>query len=192
MKVDSDQLLVRAGEGDRDAMGELYRRHKLQALAFFRRLAAGNSQCEDMTQEVFLRMWKNAPRYRSSGRYMSFMFTIAANVLRDHHRRSNTRERTLETEKREQRNCPRNDGPAEAGMRAEFSESLETALGQLPAKERMVVVLSEMEGLPYREIAEVMKCRIGTVGSRKARAFNMLRGLLDGHAPRTRQGGDVK
>ena len=83
MTLESDQLLLLAGQGNRDAMGELYRRHKAQVLSFFRHMRAAGEQAEDLTQEVFLRIWKSAARYRPSGKYSSFMFTVAANVWRD-------------------------------------------------------------------------------------------------------------
>ena len=94
MTFDSDTLLMLAGKGSRDAMGELYRRHKPQVVAFFGHMRAGGEQAEDLAQEVFLRIWKSADRYRPAGKYNSFMFTVAANVWRDQRRRSSLREQT--------------------------------------------------------------------------------------------------
>ena len=183
MTIDSDTLLMLAGKGSRDAMGELYRRHKPQVVAFFRHMRAGSEQAEDLAQEVFLRIWRSAGRYRPTGTYSSFMFTVAANVWRDHRRRSSLRETTwvhdddIETLKDE------HVLPDDATAQAEFRRDFEEALGKLSESERMVFVLSEIESLSYRDIARIMRCRIGTVGSRKTRAVKRLRQLLIEHAP---------
>ena len=91
MTIDSDTLLMLAGKGSRDAMGELYRRHKPQVVSFFRHMRASSEQAEDLAQEVFLRIWKAAAGYCPAGKYSSFMFTVAANVWRDQRRRSSLR-----------------------------------------------------------------------------------------------------
>ena len=182
MTLASDRLLELAGRGDKDAMGELYRRHKPQVFTFFRRMQLSHDAAEDMTQEVFLRMWRSAGRYRATGRYTSFMFTVAANALKDHRRRSAVRDTIVKTDACPDAVC---GGPLPdvAGGRAEFRSDLDDALDRLPEHERMVFVLSEIESLSYREIARVMRCRVGTVGSRKARAVKHLRRLLEQHAP---------
>jgi RNA polymerase sigma factor (sigma-70 family) len=73
--------------------------------------------------------------------------------------------------------------PDSASAQAEFRHDLDEALANLPEVERMVFILSEMERVSYRDIARIMRCRIGTVGSRKTRAVKQLRELLISHAP---------
>ena len=183
MDFDGDTLLMLAGQGSREAMGELYRRHKPQVVSFFRHMRARSDQVEDLTHEVFLRVWKTAGRYRPSGKYSSFLFTVAANVWRDYCRRSSVRDATWVQDSGVETMRDSGALPDSAGARAEFRHHLGEALGNLPEAERMVFVLSEMEGLSYRDIARIMKCRIGTVGSRKTRAVRQLRQLLISHAP---------
>lgn len=183
MTLESEQLLLLAGQGNRDAMGELYRRHKPQVMSFFRHMRVAREHVEDLTQEVFLRIWKSAARYRPSGKYSSFMFTVAANVWRDQRRRSRLRRTVSEAEVFAE---PVSDGrtrPDGASARAEFRRDLEEALGNLPENERMTFVLSEIQGVSYKDIARITRCRIGTVGSRKTRAVRHLRRLLIEHAP---------
>jgi len=183
MTFDSDTLLMLAGKGSRDAMGELYRRHKPQVVSFFRHMRAGSEQTEDLAQEVFLRIWKTAARYRPAGKYSSFMFTVAANVWRDQRRRSNVRETTWVQSDSVEMVEDDHVLPDGAIARAEFRQDFDEALGKLPESERMVFILSEIESLSYREIARIMRCRVGTVGSRKTRAVKRLRELLIEHAP---------
>jgi RNA polymerase sigma-70 factor (ECF subfamily) len=177
MTLDSDQLLLLAGQGDRDAMGEVYRRHKPQVVSFFRHMRATGDQPEDLAQEVFMRIWSSAHRYKPSGKHWSFIFTVAANVWKDHRRRLKVRADAPESNARAQ------TLPDGASARAEFRQDFERALDTLPEHERMAFILSEIQGLSYREIARIMRCRVGTVGSRKTRAIRQLRRLLVDHAP---------
>ena len=73
--------------------------------------------------------------------------------------------------------------PDDESGRAEFREDLYRALLELSETERMAFVLSEIRGLSYRDVGRIMRCRAGTVGSRKTRAIKRLRGLLMKHAP---------
>jgi RNA polymerase sigma-70 factor (ECF subfamily) len=183
MTIDSDILLMLAGKGSRDAMGALYRRHKPQVVSFFRHMRASGEQTEDLVQEVFLRIWKSAGRYRPAGKYSSFMFTVAANGWRDQRRRSNVREMTWVQSDDVETVEDDHVLPDGATAQAEFRQDFEEALGKLPESERMVFVLSEIESVSYLDIARIMRCRIGTVGSRKTRAVKRLRQLLIEHAP---------
>ena len=183
MKQDTDRLLVLAGQGDRTAMGELYRMYKPRVASFFRRMQVDSGRVDDLTQDVFLRVWKNAGRYRPSGKFAPFLFTVAANVWRDHLRRSRVRNRVETTGDYDHIAGKSSQHPDRAGIRSEFRHDLDDALDRLPESERMAFVLSEIEELSYRETAVAMGSRIGTVGTRKARAIRKLRRMLVKHAP---------
>jgi len=164
-------------------MGDLYRMYKPRVASFFRRMQVDRGRVDDLTQDVFLRVWKNAGRYRPSGKFTSFLFTVAANVWRDDLRRSRIRNRVESTSDYDHIAGRSSQLPDRAGIRSEFRHDLDDALDRMPDAERMVFVLSEIEGLSYREIAIAMRSRIGTVGTRKARAIRKLRRLLAEHAP---------
>jgi len=181
MAFDSEELLLLAGRGSRNAMGEFYRRHRPQVASFFAHMGIAAESVEDLTQEVFLRLWNGARRYRPSGKYMSYMFTVAANVWRDHRRR--TKARDLVKTSGDQIVSKVQAEPSSASASAEFRRDLYQALKSLTPAERMTFILSEINGLSYREIATSMRCRLGTVGSRKTRAIAQLRKMLTKHAP---------
>jgi RNA polymerase sigma-70 factor (ECF subfamily) len=111
------------------------------------------------------------------------MFTVAANVWRDQRRRSRLRRAVLEAEVFAELVGDGRTRADSASARAEFRRDLDKALGNLPENERMTFVLSEIQGVSYRDIARITRCRIGTVGSRKTRAVRHLRRLLIEHAP---------
>lgn len=179
--IGSEELLLLAGRGSRKAMGEFYRRYRTRVLSFLLHMGVGFEQADDMAQDVFLRIWRGAARYRRTGKCESYLFAAAANAWRDHRRREKLRSATsLEDQPEPTDNLQPLDG---GSVRAEFREDLYQALLELSDNERMAFVLSEMQGLSYKEAARIMRCRAGTVGSRKTRAIARLRKLLVKHAP---------
>ena len=120
MTLDSDQLLLLAGQGNRDAMGEVYRRHKPQVVSFFRHMRATGDLAEDLAQEVFMRIWNSAHRYKPSGKHASFIFTVAANVWKDHRRRTKVRGNISESDACAGAPARAQKMPDAASARAEF------------------------------------------------------------------------
>jgi len=180
--IGSEELLLLAGQGSRRAMGEFYRRYKARVVSFLLHMGVEFGQVDDMAQEVFLRMWKGAARYRPSGKHESYLFVAAANVWRDQRRRARVRY-ALSTEEGALLVDEAGSSPDDESAREEFREDLYRALLELSETERMAFVLSEIQGLSYRDVGRIMRCRAGTVGSRKTRAIKRLRGLLMKHAP---------
>lgn len=180
--IGSEDLLLLAGHGSREAMGEFYRRYRTRVVSFLLHMGVGFEQADDMVQDVFLRIWKGAGRYRRSGQCESYLFAAAANAWRDHRRRAKLRS-AASVEEQPELSDDLQPPPDGGSVRAEFREDLYRALLELSDNERMAFVLSEMQGLSYKEAARIMRCRAGTVGSRKTRAIARLRKLLVKHAP---------
>jgi RNA polymerase sigma-70 factor (ECF subfamily) len=180
-----DELMRRAAAGERRAFDELIERHHRRALDFAGRFCADAALARDAVQEGFLRLLRHAGRYRSEGRFTTFLFAVVRNAVRDSLRQQRRR--------REEPLDPDADGdvpglaggvtrPADPGSELErrrLGESLHTALASLPEELREAFVLSEITGLPYREIARVCGCPEGTVASRKHAAVQRLRRLLE-------------
>ena len=182
MTFDSEELLLLAGQGSRDAMGEFYRRHKPYVAAFFRHACPDVDRVHDLTQEVFLRLWKAASSYRPAGKLTAYLFAVALNVWRDHGRR--LRSRPAEAGHSYLDSFPSDaPSPDRASQTGEFDSDLRRALASLPEPERIAFVLSEIHSISYKDIAGIMRCTVGAVGSRKSRAIAHLRRLLIRHAP---------
>lgn len=163
--------------GERWAFRALVERYRSPVLVFVRRMVGDDDRAEDIVQETFIRVLQHLHRYRAKGRFRSWLYTIANNTARNEFRRR-ARSRLVF-----QHTLPQavQDGPAvdleESWRPAEqriwhryLKEAVHEALSRLPAEQRNVFVLRELEGLSYREISCVLGLKEGTVKSRLSRA----------------------
>jgi RNA polymerase sigma-70 factor (ECF subfamily) len=166
------QLMFEAAKGSDEAFEELIKHHQNGLLNFFARMGA-YSQCEDLAQETFIRLYRYRTRYLHTARFRTFLYTIARNVWNDSNRKIVRIERLgdeLENQAAVE-NQARNAPP-------KLADALEGALGKLSPKLREVLVLNFYQGLRYQEVAEVLGIPLGTVKSRINLAVNALRELL--------------
>lgn len=177
-ELDRDQrLMLRVGEGDRDAFEQLYDRYGAPLMRFLHGLCRDRALAEDLLQETFLRAWTAAPRWRPTGRVSTWLFQIARRRLYSRHARRRMRhEREAEAIRRRGGNEAR---PAARLERGDERARLERAVAGLSPKTRTVFVLIRLCGLGYRETAEILGLRPGTVKSRMAAAEARLRATLD-------------
>ncbi len=164
-----DWALVRAG--DDAALTVVFARHK----DFVYRLAWGFTGdaglAEDVTQEVFLRMFERHGRWRRRAKFRTLLYRITANTARELVRR---RDRGSVADDARTTSATQVE-PRPVGELADLS----VALAGLPARQREVVVLRHLEGLSTRETATALGCRPGTVKAHLHRAFAALRRILD-------------
>jgi RNA polymerase sigma-70 factor (ECF subfamily) len=139
----------------------------------------------DLSQDTFLRVYRNIGSYKSTYQFSTWIYKIASNLaideLRWRKRRGITRRSTSEVdgeEKAEPTVIDSAPGPEASSIDSQYRQLLNEAIRSLPARYRSVFVLKEIEDLEYEKIAEVLKCSIGTVKSRLHRAKNLLRKKL--------------
>ena len=169
------ELMRRTASGDRDAFAVLVDHHKDALVSYLARLTGCRDRARDLAQETFLRLYQSADRYQDRGTFKAFLYRIATNLVRSEARRER-RFRLLRPFLREK------DGqPPEAArrvLRDEAQRKLAEAVTRLPLAYRVPLVLHEIEGWPYHEIAEQLGCRVGTVKSRIHRARQRLKDEL--------------
>ncbi len=171
-----------AQKQDISAFEELFRRYEQRIFAFFWRLCANRHEAEDGTQETFLRLWKARVRYEPTGKFSTYLFQIAKNhFLHEREKRG----RRLDSQKPSAKNPPgasgepvSSDGVDGRMLAGELQDAVNEAVARLPESLRLVYVLTEQEGMSYKQAAEVLDCPVGTVGSRKVEAVRRLRELL--------------
>lgn len=168
------QLMTAAAHGDLRAFDRLVERHHGRAVRVAYRLCGDGDLARDLAQEGFLRILRAAGRYREQGRFTTYLYAVLLNLVRQEARRRRRKPESPLTG--DDRTAP--DRPDHDLDRHELARGLDAALAALPAKQRDVFVLSELEGLRYEEIAEVCGCAAGTVASRKHEATRRLRMLL--------------
>jgi RNA polymerase sigma factor (sigma-70 family) len=153
-----DPALIRAAAaGDLAAFEQIVRDHQQHVWRFLRRLLGDDAQAEDVAQETFLRVYRRLPTFAFHARFSTWIFQVARNAGIDELRARQRRERLVDT-------VPpppmATSGPGEARV------EIEAALASLPVDLREALVLVEVLGLRYAEVAAVLDVPVGTVKSR--------------------------
>ena len=180
-RVDDKHILARAGRGELDAFEELVRRYEKRVYVIALRSSGNPEDAADITQEVFLRAWRSIENFRGDSGFSTWLFRITMNICVDHarHRQTQPQTTTLTTEDDEER--PIHDTaptPEEQLDNKELGRELAAALAEISEEHRRIVLLRDVSGMSYSEIAEILEISEGTVKSRLARARIALRRIL--------------
>ena len=168
-------LLARVGDGDPAAMREMVARKLPRLLALGQRMLGSRSEAEDMAQEAFVRIWKNAAQWRpGSARFDTWLHRVALNLCYDRLRGSRHEEALGD----EHDAADPAAGPDERLQSAERSERVAAALAALPARQREALVLQYYQELSNSEAAALMDIGIEAFESLLMRARRGLRALL--------------
>jgi len=184
--LDPEQILVeRCLGGEESAWEEMAKAYTRRVYALCYRFTGSDSQAQDMTQEVFLRIFKNLKSFRSGeGSFTTWLTKLTRNLLIDHYRRTKLDRATDSIEdqlpvlEEVQTTFTRTDGLL-AGREA--SEILQAGLQRLSPELREAVILRDLEEMEYREIARVLNVPEGTVKSRLNRGRSELARVLRKH-----------
>lgn len=173
-----DQSLVeRVQRGDKRAFELLVSKYQRKIFRLLSRLIRDPAEIEDVAQEAFIKAYRALPNFRGESAFYTWLYRIAINTAKNHlvaqGRRAPT---TTETEVEDAENFDDADQlrdyntPDAMLLSRQVGEAVNRAIEKLPEDLRTAVVLRELEGLSYEEIAEAMNCPIGTVRSRIFRA----------------------
>ena len=144
-------LMERIASGDQYAMEELIELWKMPMFRFFLRSLNHHEDAEDLTQRVFIRIYRSAERYLPHAKFSTWIFTIARNLLIDEIKKRKRRPQMVFDEYIERA------GEVEGGRSAELTEILMQQLDLIPENHRTALLLRVQRELSYREIAEVMQ-----------------------------------
>jgi RNA polymerase sigma-70 factor (ECF subfamily) len=181
--IDPDaELIERWQAGDDGAFEALIRRHERKVFGLVLRMLGDREEAADVAQEAFLSLYRHGKRFRREARFSTFVYRVAANAALNRRRTlGRKRARELALARHQQAGfdlpVPHRD-PEDAASGGEIQERVQQALLELPPGLRMAVVLYDIEGQSYSEIAEALRIPEGTVKSRIHRARSALRGLL--------------
>jgi RNA polymerase sigma factor (sigma-70 family) len=172
----SDELLVkRCVEGrDRQSFRLLYRRHQVRVRQIIYQLGDPIS-LDDLVQEVFLRAWKGLPKFRQNSQFSTWLYRIAWNVASD--RRQTLAQDRSRLQTISQNITTQHDDPDL--MQLHYQDVVQTGLSLLSDEHRSVLVLHDLEELPQKEVAEILKIPVGTVKSRLFHARSGMRKFLE-------------
>ena len=171
-------LALRHRYGDPAAFEEIYSRHAEMVYGLALRMSGDPEEAADMTQETFLRIYRHLGRFRGRSSLKTWIYRITVNCCRSGLRKRSRRKLEGPLENLEEVADER-FGPEESTLGHDLGRRLAEAVRELPMAFREAVLLRDVQGLSYGEIAEVLGIRIGTVRSRIARGRERLRVLLE-------------
>jgi RNA polymerase sigma-70 factor (ECF subfamily) len=181
-RPDEEALIASARKGDLAAFNLLVEHYQGAVYGLCLRMLSTAPGAEDAAQDAFISAYRHLEKFRG-GVFRSWLYRIAANACYDEMRKRRSRGALSLDEP---------SGPGERGYdapspepsldehaeRAELRQALEAALASIPGEQRLAIILADVQGLDYAEVAQVMECSLGTVKSRIARGRMRLRAIL--------------
>jgi RNA polymerase sigma-70 factor (ECF subfamily) len=175
------ELIERTCGGETDAFASLVSRYEDYVFNAVAHLVGSGHEAEDITQEVFLKAFRNIGRFRREAMFSTWLYGIMLNSVRSRWRKRGRRPKVVSLSANPGEGNPGSpqespgDGPLEQVLRAERVELVRRSIATLPEDLREVIVLRDLEGLSYEELAESLNVPLGTVKSRLFRARNALK-----------------
>lgn len=166
-------LVARAQAGDKEAFRQLVVAYKDRIHAMVRGMVRNEEDARDLTQEVFVKAWTQLVTFQGQSSFYTWLYRIAVNLTIDLRRKQGRRKESLYEDKVEADGAegaeipdPHSYSPQRAFLDKELGVKIREAMNSLSEEQRTAVVLRELEGLSYKEIADIVGCSQGTVMSR--------------------------
>ena len=184
MANEEQRLIEAAQRGDVEAFNQLVRLYESRVYNLCYRMLGDADAAADVAQDSFISAYRNLHRFRG-GAFRSWLLRIATNACYDALRARKRRPSvSLDAGQEGDDDGPAFDiadpgeSPDDTALRRELAAAIQQGIDQLPEEQRVVVILSDVQGLAYEEIAEVTNTNLGTVKSRLSRARARLRDIL--------------
>ena len=175
-KSDDSKLVKRVQKGDKGAFDLLVLKYQHKIVNLVMRYVRDPELALDITQEAFIKAYRALPRFRGDSAFYTWMYRIAVNTAKNHlaAQRRRPMDVDLDLQDPEQYDLHaklrETDTPEGLTLGKELKETVERAIAALPEDLRTAIILRELEGMSYEEIAQTMECPVGTVRSRIFRA----------------------
>jgi len=188
--VEDDALVERVKQGQTEAYGELVRRYQDRVFNACWRICGHLEDARDLTQEAFLKAFEGLGNFRQQSGFYTWIFRVAVNLSLSHRRNDHRRRRvsldagaaatgTQADELARRVRDESDDDPTRGPVEAELHAAVAGALQRLDDDHRAVIVLRDIEGFDYQEIARILQIPLGTVKSRLFRARIALQQAID-------------
>ncbi len=172
LSLDDDFSLIKQFiDGDESVFSELLKRHKEKVRNIIYLTLSNTDGVDDIAQEVFITVYRHLKSFRFESQFTTWLYRITINKCKDHLRKKNIRSIFLPLKDEEPVFESINED-------TDIKHIVRNAIGTLPDKLRIPLVLKDLEGFSYQEIADTMECEIGTVKSRIFRAREALKKIL--------------
>ena len=180
-------LVKRCQAGESEAFDELVGRYRTRVFGMIYNMVHSEQDAWDLAQDSFVKAWKSIGRFRGQSSFYTWIYRIVMNVTIDWLRKKQVKGTGSEFDDAIQlkevdpaaRTLPNPDAlPYERMQRGEIRAQIDAAIAQLSPEHRAVILMKEIEGMQYHEIAETLECSIGTVMSRLFYARKKLQNML--------------
>jgi RNA polymerase sigma-70 factor (ECF subfamily) len=171
-------------KGDTEAFRLLIEAHQYRVVGTIAKMLGDEMDAEDLAQQVFIRVWRSAPRYEPTAKFTTWLFKITRNlVFNELRRRRRHGAQSLDTDPDDehlpiQAADQSSKAPDTAMLDAEMQEAIQAAIDQLPEMQRMAIILRRYDEFSYEEIAEILNLSVPAVKSVLFRARTELREKL--------------
>jgi RNA polymerase sigma-70 factor, ECF subfamily len=170
------KLVKRVQKGDKGAFDMLVLKYQHKIVNLVMRYVRDPEQALDITQEAFIKAYRALPRFRGDSAFYTWLYRIAVNTAKNHLAAQRRRPMDVELDLQDPEQYDLHarlkdtDTPEALSISREMKETVEQAIQSLPDDLRTAIILRELDGMSYEEIAETMECPVGTVRSRIFRA----------------------
>ena len=175
-KTDDQRLVKRVQRGDKIAFDLLVLKYQHKIVKLVMRYVRDPSEALDVSQEAFIKAYRALPKFRGDSAFYTWLYRIAVNTAKNYIVAQNRRPIEYDLDIQESDGFELNvklrneDSPEKIAQRDELRETVQSAIDSLPDELRVAILLREIDGLSYEEIAQSMDCPVGTVRSRIFRA----------------------
>ena len=178
------RLMEKVRAGDMDAFRELVETHQQRVIGTVARMIGDHNEAEDLSQQIFVRVWKSAPRWEPTAKFTTWLYTILRNLVFNECRRRARHKTTSLDAATDDADHPQQfaDGnvksPDATMLDEEMQDAIERSIQELPEAQRMAVIMRRYQDVSYEEIGEVLELTVPAVKSLLFRARTELREKL--------------
>lgn len=184
MEFDERDMIERASRGDAAAFNHLMAQHERRMYAVALRMCGNREDAQDCLQEAMLRVYRAIGGFKGQSSFSTWVYRITMNTCLDELRRKKNRQNTSLDNLLDMGWSPADESnaPEKQAMRSELRRNLNRAIQELPEEMRSAVVLRDIQGFSYDEIARMLEINVGTIKSRISRGREKLREKLKENA----------
>jgi len=181
--VSDQELLQRIAQGDEDAFRRLFDLHRDKVFNLAYRYTGSHADAEEISQDVFLKVYKKAASFRQEARFTTWLYRITVNTCLNFKRRKKIPIESLDQMQEpgpgfQEPAAPRSENPEEIYKRRKRAELVRHALDQLPSKQRIAFIMGKFDGYSYDEISKVLGINTNAVAALMHRAKEQLKKFL--------------
>jgi len=175
--------MARVKEGDTEALRELIEAHQHRVIGTVAKMLGDDCDAEDISQQVFIRVWRSAARYEPTAKFTTWLFKITRNLVFNELRRrkrhpAQSLDAVTEDDRPLQAPDPGAKAPDHSLLDGEMQTAIQKAIDELPEVQRMAVILRRYDDIPYEDIGEILGLSVPAVKSVLFRARTELREKL--------------